>query len=119
MLSDNQPLDCLGAQLSKLKSINKQTSLLDAYLFFVMSQVVITKASPEAIFLGGGLIVGGILGSLGINYNKIIYGIPNFIPSPSNLRYVVKKSCEATFMSIACFFCNYPCIISDKYKNPM
>ena len=39
------------------------------------------KSSPEAIYLGGGLVVGGLLESLGINDNKIISGIPNFIPS--------------------------------------
>ena len=42
-----------------------------------MAQAVMPKASPEAISLGGGLIVGGILASLGINDNRIISGIPN------------------------------------------
>ena len=73
---------------------------------------MITKASPEAICLGGGLTVCGLLESLGITNNKIISGIPNFIPSPSNLRYVVKKYREATFMRISGFVFNYPCSIS-------
>ena len=80
-----------------------------------MAQPVIPKLSPEAICLGGGSIVGGLLTSLCINDNKIISGIPNFIPIPSNLYYVVKKFREATFMGIAGFFCNYPCSMScDK-----
>ena len=70
---------------------------------------MIPKSSPEAICFGGGLIVGGILVSVGINDNKIISGIPNYIPSPSNLLYVVKKAREANFMSISGFVCNYPC----------
>ena len=73
------------------------------------------KASLESIYLGGGLIVGGLLESLGINDNKIISGIPNCIPSPSNLWYVVKKSHEAVFIRISGFICNYPCSMScDK-----
>ena len=67
------------------------------------------KASSEAISLGVELIVGGLLEIIGINYNKIISGVQNLIDSPSKLRYVVKKSCEATFMIIAGFVCNYPC----------
>ena len=70
------------------------------------------KASPEAISLGGGLIVGGLLSSLGINNNNIISGIPNLILSPSNLRYVMKKSREDILMRIAGFFCNCNCSMS-------
>ena len=70
---------------------------------------MIPKSSPEAICFGGGLIVGGILVSVGINDNKIISGIPNYIPIPSNLRYAVKKFREATFTRIAGFVYNYPC----------
>ena len=70
------------------------------------------KYLPEAMSIGGGLIVGGILASLGINDNKIISGILNIIPSTLSLHYVVKKSCEATFMRIAGFICNYPCSMS-------
>ena len=62
-----------------------------------------TKASLEAICLGVGLIVGGLLASIGIKDNNILSGILNGIPSPSNLRYVVKKSREAKFMRIAGF----------------
>ena len=58
------------------------------------------------------MIVGGLLVILGINDNKIISGILNFIPIPSNLRYVVKKYREAKFMSISGFVCNYPCSMS-------
>ena len=76
-----------------------------------MNQAVIPKVSPEEIYLGGGLIVGGILASIGIKDNNIISGFPNYITSPSKLRYVVKKSREATFMRIALFVYNYPCII--------
>ena len=82
MLEDNHKLFSLGTQLSKLKSINKRPSLLAADRFYGMSQVVMPKASTDAIFLGGGLILGGLLASLGINNNKIISGIPNCIPSP-------------------------------------
>ena len=60
------------------------------------------------ISLEGGLMVSGILESIGINYNSIISGIQNLIPSPSNLWYVVKKAREDTFMRIAGFFYNYP-----------
>ena len=112
MLSDNQPLLSLGAQLSRLKSIKKRPPSLAAERFYAMAQVVMPKASPEAISLGGGLIVAGLFTSLGINDNKIISGISNFIPSPSKLRYVVKKSRKATLMRIAGFFCNYPCSMS-------
>ena len=83
-----------------------------------MAQAVIPKASSEAICIGGGLIVGDLLASLGINDHKSISGIPNYIPNPSHLCYVVKKSGEATFMSIAGFVCNYPCSIScDKVER--
>ena len=77
-----------------------------------MPQAVIPKALPESIFLGGVLIVGGLLESLGINNNKIIYGIPNCIPSSSDLQYVANKAREAKFMRIAGFVCNYPCSMS-------
>ena len=70
------------------------------------------KAYPEAISLGGRLILAGILASLGINNNRIISGIYNCIPVPSKLRYVVEKSRQATFMSIAGFVCNYLCSMS-------
>ena len=59
--------------------------------YYAMEKAVMPKASPEAICLGGGLIVTGLLTSVGINNNEIIYGIPNCIPSPPNPRYVVKK----------------------------
>ena len=86
--------------MSKLNSINKQPSSLAADIFYDVAQAVMQKASPEAICLGGGLIVRDILASIGINNNKIISGIQNCVPSPSNLRYVVKKACEAKFMSM-------------------
>ena len=89
--------------MSRLKSINKQPPLLAADIFYAMSQAVMPKASTEKISIGGGLIVADILASLGINDNKIISGISNCITSPSNLRYVVKKSHEAKFMTIAGF----------------
>ena len=60
------------------------------------------------------MIVGGLLESLVINYNKIISGMTNYVPIPSNLWYVENKYREATFMSIAGFICNYPCSISCK-----
>ena len=72
---------------------------------------MIPKASLEAICIGGVFIVGGLLGSLGINNNMIISGMNNYIPIPSNLWYVVKKACDATFMRISGFACNYPCRI--------
>ena len=78
---------------------------------------MIPKASPEVMCIVGGLVVGGILASLGINNNNIISGIPNYITSTSNLWYVVKKSDEATFMSISGFVCNYPCIISCNKRE--
>ena len=59
----------------------------------------------------GELIVGGLLESLGINDNNIIYGILNFIHSPSKLWYEVNKYYEDTFMRIAGFVCNHPCSI--------
>ena len=77
MLADNQPLVSVGTQLSKLKPINKRPSSLAVDIFYSMAQAVIQKASPEAIYLGCGFIVGGILESLGINNNKIISGIPS------------------------------------------
>ena len=108
ILADNQPLVSLGAQLSKLDSINKRPPSLDMDRFYATDQAVITKASPEAISLGGGLILSGLLSSFGINYTKIIYRISNFIPIPSNLRYVAKKDREAAFMRVSGFVCNYP-----------
>ena len=77
-------------------------------IFYAMTQSVIQKASTEAISLGGGLIVAGLLASLGINNNKIISGVSNLIPSLSNLCCVVKKYREAKFMRIAGFVLNYP-----------
>ena len=82
---------------------------------YAISQEVMRKDSPDVAFLGCGLIVGGLLARLGVNNNKTIYGIPNCIPSPSNLFHAVNKSHEATFMRIAGFFCNCPCSMScDK-----
>ena len=61
MLADNQPLVSAGDQLSKLKSINKQPSSLYRGILYAMAQAEIPKASLEGVFLGGGLIVGGLL----------------------------------------------------------
>ena len=108
MLADNQPLVSIGSKLSKLKSIKKQPSLLAVDIFYAMAQAVIMKASPEAICFGGGLIEVVLLANLGIHNNNIVSGIPNCIPSPSNLRYAAKKSRKDTFMRIAGFVCNYP-----------
>ena len=77
MLSDNQTLVSAGAQLSKLKQINKLQSSLSADRFNAMDQAVIPKASLDTICLGGGLIFGGLLASPGINDNNIISGILN------------------------------------------
>ena len=64
------------------------------------------------------MTVGGLLASLGINDNKIISGVSNYIPSPPNPRYAVKKASEATFMSISGFVCNYPCsMLCDNGKR--
>ena len=115
MVADNQPLISLGAHLSKLKSINKQLSSLAEDIFYSMAQAVIPKASLEATSIGGGLIVSGLLKIHGINYNKSISGIPNYIPSPSNLQCLVMKYREAKFMRIVWFVCDYPCSIS--YDN--
>ena len=83
-----------------------------------MSLSMIPKASTEAISLGGGFIIGDLLLSIGINENKILYGVLNSIPIPLSLRSMVKKSCEAIFMRVAGFVCNYPCIMScDKEKR--
>ena len=54
MSEDNQSLGSLGAQLSKLKPANKRPSLLDADIFYVISQAVMPKASTEEIYLRGG-----------------------------------------------------------------
>ena len=67
MLAENQPLVSLGAQFSKLKSINKPPHLLKADIFYAMAQAVIPKALPEAIYLRSGLILGVLLASIGIN----------------------------------------------------
>ena len=107
MLAYNQPLISAGDQLSKLKSIKKWPSLLSVDTFYAMTKAVIPNALPEAICLRGGLILGDLLASLVINNNRIISGVPNYIPSPSNLWYVVKKSCEATLMRIAGFVYNF------------
>ena len=115
ILAENQPLVSLGAQLSKIKEINKQPSSLDADILCDMAQVFPPEASPEAISLAGGLRVAGILEILGIKNNRIISGILNCIPSPSNLRYALNKSREDTFISIAGFFCNCHCRVSG-YK---
>ena len=83
-----------------------------------MAQAVIPKTSPEAICLGGGLLVGDLSEILVINDNNILSGVPNYISSPTNLRYVAKKTREATFMSIAGSVCNYPCSMScDKVER--
>ena len=109
MLANNQLLVHLGYQFSKLKSINQQVSSLAADKFYAMSQALIPKASPEAISFGGGLMVGVILESLGINCNNIVSGIPNVIPIPSSLRYMVKKACEDSFMRIAGVLFGFTC----------
>ena len=76
------------------------------------------KASPDAISLEVVLILCGLLASLGSIDTKIISGVLNRIPSLSNLWYVVKKSCEAIFMRISGFVCNYPYSMSyDKGKS--
>ena len=115
MLADNHPLVSLGAQLSKLKSINQGPTSLDADQFNAIYQSVMPKASPEAIYIGGGLILCGLLDSIGINDNNIISGILNGITSPLSLWPVVKKSHKAKFMRISGFVCKYPCSTScDK-----
>ena len=115
MLAENQPLVSADAHFYKLNSINKRPSSLAVDKFYDMAQAVIPKASPEEIYLGGGLILCSLLASLDIKNKKIISGIPNFIPISSHLQYVVNKSHEYTFMSIVGFFCNYTYIIScDK-----
>ena len=89
--------------MSKINSINKLPPSLAADRFYAMAQSGMLKASPREIYLGGGFIVAGILESIGINDNKIISGISNFIPGPSNLQYMVKKARETKFMRIAGF----------------
>ena len=49
------------------------------------------------------MLVAGLSGSLGINYNKIISRISNCIPSPPNLPYMLKKAREDKFMRIVGF----------------
>ena len=71
--------------------------MLAVYSFYAMSQAVMPKASTEAISIEVGLLVGVLLVIMFINYNKIISGIQNVIPSPSSLQYVIKKAREATF----------------------
>ena len=89
MLADNHTLVFLGTWLYKLKLTNQRPSCLAVDLLYDMSQALIPKASPEDIYPRDLLIVGGILETLRINYNKIISGIPNGIPSPYSLQYVV------------------------------
>ena len=72
LLACNQLSVSLRVHLSTLKSINKRPSSLAAGRFYAMDQAVIPKASPGGISIGGGLIVGGNLASLGINNNKTI-----------------------------------------------
>ena len=112
MLAYNHTLAQLGTQLSKLNSIIQQPTFISADIFHARSQAVMPKASPAAISLGGGLVVGGILDSIGINDNKILSWIPNDITSPSRLWYMVKKPRESIFMRIVGFVWNYPCRIS-------
>ena len=95
--------------MSKLKSINKRPPSLATDRFYAMAQAVMPEASPEAISLGCGFIVACLLASLGINDNKIISGISDCSPSPSNVRYVVKKYRVDVFIRISVFVCNYPC----------
>ena len=61
----------------KLKPINKRPTSLPMDRFYAMNQAVITKSSTKVIYLGGRLIVGGILASIGINDNNSISEIPN------------------------------------------
>ena len=82
MLADNQPLVSSCTQLSKLKSISKRPSSLAEDRFYAMAQSVIPKSLPKANYLGGVLIIGGLLASFGINDNQIVSGIPNYITSP-------------------------------------
>ena len=77
MLAYNHPLVSLGANLSRLNSIDKQLLSLAVERFHAMAQVVMPKSSPEAISLGGELIVAGLFVSICINNNKIISGIYN------------------------------------------
>ena len=83
ILSYNQTLFCLGAHLSKLNVINQQPTLIYVDQFYAMSRALISKASPEVISLGCGLMVGVPLKCNGINDNKIMYEILNGIPSSS------------------------------------
>ena len=98
----------------KLKPINKRPTSLPMDRFYAMNQAVITKSSTKVIYLGGRLIVGGILASIGINDNNIISEIPNWIPSTSILWCAANKSREAKFVITAGFVCNYLCSISCK-----
>ena len=47
MLADNHPLVSLGAQLSKLYSINKQPPSLAANIFYAIAQAVMPNDSPD------------------------------------------------------------------------
>ena len=72
MLAYNQELLNLGTQLSKLELINQRPTLLAADQFYDIYQAVIPKASPEAISIGVGWIVGGLLTILGVHDKNII-----------------------------------------------
>ena len=61
MLVDNQTLVSVGAQLSKLNPTNKVPPSLAVDICDDMAQTVIPKASQEAIYIGGGLLLVGIL----------------------------------------------------------
>ena len=100
ILADNQLLVSLGAQLSRLKSINKRQTSLAADIFYAMAQAVMLKSWPEAIYLRGGLIVAGILESIGINDKKIISGISNCTISPLPCRMTCcRDNCRQTLQS--------------------
>ena len=66
VLAYNHTLVSVGDQLSKINIINTWPSSLAVDRLYSMAQAVIPKAWPEAISLGGGLIIGGLLASLGI-----------------------------------------------------
>ena len=54
MLEYNQKLVSAGVKLSTLKEINKRPPFLAVDIVYAMFQSVISKASPEAICIGGG-----------------------------------------------------------------